>query len=106
MIAQAPLKGMCIAANEKKVQAMILVLNKLMDKYQDGRRDVLALQAYGAREGNATRRVGNAHYIQSFLHYKWIKHYPPVCSLTFFECLQSSKKVAINISNGSSIMLA
>ena len=39
-------------------------------KYQDGRRDIIALRRHYAGEGNSTRRIADAKRIQSTLHYK------------------------------------
>ena len=41
-----------------------------LDKYQDGRQDMLALQAQYAGEGNMTRRIGKANQTQQLLHYR------------------------------------
>ena len=39
-------------------------------KYQDGRRDMIALRRHYAGEGNSTRRIADAKRIQNTLHYK------------------------------------
>ncbi|KAI2490682.1 hypothetical protein MHU86_23893 [Fragilaria crotonensis] len=39
-------------------------------KYQDGRRDMIALRRHYAGEGNSTRRIADAKKIQTTLHYK------------------------------------
>ena len=39
-------------------------------KYQDGRRDMIALCRHYAGEGNSTRRIADAKRIQNTLHYK------------------------------------
>jgi hypothetical protein len=39
-------------------------------RYQDGRRDMIALRRHYAGEGNSTRRISDAKRIQTSLHYK------------------------------------
>jgi len=39
-------------------------------KYQDGRRDMIALHCHYAGEGNSTRRIADAKWIQNTWHYK------------------------------------
>ena len=79
MINRAPLTGQYYVADARRVHT---ILNGFLQgenteswirniaKYQDGRRDMLALRRHYAGEGNSTRRIADAKRIQSTLHYK------------------------------------
>ena len=79
MIHRAPLTGPYFAADTRRVHTLLLGFLqgentgswiRNIAKYQDGRRDMIALRRHYAGEGNATRRIGDAKRIQSTLHYK------------------------------------
>ena len=55
--------------------------------YQDGHRDMQALQNHYASEGNSTHHIANAKCIQAALHYK------SKCALPFNKFLDSLQKM-------------
>ena len=79
MIARAPHEGQYYLADSRRVHNLLtgylhgeLTENWIRNiaRYQDGRRDYLALRNHYAGEGNSTRRIADAKRIQATLHYK------------------------------------
>jgi outer membrane murein-binding lipoprotein Lpp len=79
LIARAPLAGQYYLADLRQVHNLLTGYMqgeqseswiRSIARYQDGRRDMLALRRHYAGEGNSTRRIGDAKRIQSTLHYK------------------------------------
>jgi hypothetical protein len=79
LIARAPLAGQYYLADSRRVHNLLTGYMqgeqseswiRSIARYQDGRRDMLALRRHYAGEGNSTRRIGDAKRIQSTLHYK------------------------------------
>lgn len=79
MISRAPHTGPYYLADSRRVHNLITgyLQGELTEgwirpiaRYQDGRRDMLALRHHYAGEGNSTRRIAEAKRIQSTLHYK------------------------------------
>ena len=79
MINRALLNGQYYIADSRRVHNLIIgflqgentenwICN--IAKYQDGRRDMIALCCHYAGEGNSTRRIADAKRIQNTLHYK------------------------------------
>jgi hypothetical protein len=79
MIARAPHTGQYYVADTRRVHNLLTgylqgeqseswIRN--IAKYQDGRRDMIALRHHYAGEGNSTRRILDAKRIQTTLHYK------------------------------------
>jgi hypothetical protein len=79
MIARAPHTGQYFIANSRRVHNLLTgylqgeqseswIRN--IAHYQDGRRDMEALRHHYAGEKNLTRRISDAKWIQSTLHYK------------------------------------
>lgn len=79
MIARAPHTGQYYVADTRRVHNLLTgylqgeqseswIRN--IAKYQDGRRDMIALRRHYAGEGNSTRRISDAKRIQTTLHYK------------------------------------
>ncbi|KAI2504021.1 hypothetical protein MHU86_10454 [Fragilaria crotonensis] len=79
MIHRAPLEGQYYLADSRRVHQLLYGFLqgenteswiRGIAKYQDGRRDMIALRRHYAGEGNSTRRIADAKKIQSTLHYK------------------------------------
>jgi hypothetical protein len=79
MIARAPHTGQYFLADSRRVHNLITGFLqgeqseswiRNIARYQDGRRDIIALRRHYAGEGNSTRRISDAKRIQSTLHYK------------------------------------
>ena len=79
MIARAPLDGQYYLADSRRVHNLLTGYLqgeqseswiRSIARYQDGRRDMIALRRHYAGEGNSTHRIGDAKRIQSTLHYK------------------------------------
>ncbi len=79
MINRAPLTGQYYIADTRRVHNLLVGLLqgentenwiRNIAKYQDGRRDIIALRRHYAGEGNSTRRIADAKRIQNSLHYK------------------------------------
>jgi len=79
MIARAPHTGQYCLADSRRVHNLITGFLqgeqseswiRNIARYQDGRRDIIALRRHYAGEGNSTRRISDAKRIQSTLHYK------------------------------------
>lgn len=79
MVNRAPLVGQFFIADTRRVHNLLLgflqgenTANWIRNiaKFQDGRRDILALRRHYAGEGNTTRRIADAKRIQASLHYK------------------------------------
>ncbi len=74
-----PLNGQYYIADARRVHTLLLGFLqgeqtenwiRSISRYQDGRRDMVALRRHYAGEGNSMRRIANAKKIQSSLHYK------------------------------------
>ena len=74
-----PLNGEYYIADARRVHTLLLGFLqgeqtenwiRSISRYQDGRRDMVALRRHYAGEGNSTRRIADAKKIQSSLHYK------------------------------------
>jgi hypothetical protein len=96
MINRAPHTGPFYIADSRRVHNLItgFVQGELTEswirplaRYQDGRKDMLALRHHYAGEGNATRRIADAKRIQSTLHYKSER------ALPFHKFLDSLQKM-------------
>jgi hypothetical protein len=79
MVRRAPLRGQYYIADARRVHNLIVGFLqgehtenwiRAIARYQDGRRDMIALRRHYAGEGNSTRRISDAKKIQSTLHYK------------------------------------
>ena len=79
MIRRAPLRGQYYIADARRVHNLIIGFLqgehtenwiRAIAKFQDGRKDMIALRRHYAGEGNSTRRISDAKKIQSTLHYK------------------------------------
>jgi hypothetical protein len=79
MIARAPHTGQYFLADSRRVHNLITGFLqgeqseswiRNIARFQDGRRDIIALCRHYAGEGNSTRRISDAKRIQSTLHYK------------------------------------
>ena len=79
MICRAPLAGQYYIADSRRVHNLLLGYLqgentehwiRSIARYQDGRRDMIALRRHYAGEGNSTRRISDAKKIQNTLHYK------------------------------------
>jgi hypothetical protein len=79
MIDRAPHTGQYYEADSRRVHTLLtgFLQGELTEnwihpiaRYQDGRRDMLALRNHYAGEGNSTRRISDAKRIQTTLHYK------------------------------------
>lgn len=79
MIQRAPLEGQYFIADNRRVHNLLVGFLqgentenwiRNIAKYQDGRRDMVALRRHYAGEGNSTRRIADAKRIQTTLHYK------------------------------------
>lgn len=79
LVKRAPLTGQYFKADTKRVHTLLLGFLqgenteswiRSMSKYQDGRKDMIALRRHYAGEGNSTRRIADAKKIQTTLHYK------------------------------------
>jgi hypothetical protein len=79
MIYRAPLAGQYYIADSRRVHNLLLGYLqgentenwiRSIARYQDGRRDMIALRRHYAGEGNSTRRISDAKKIQNTLHYK------------------------------------
>ena len=79
MIHRAPLAGQYYIADARRVHNLLLGYLqgenteswiRSIARFQDGRRDMVALRRHYAGEGNSTRRIADAKKIQNTLHYK------------------------------------
>jgi hypothetical protein len=79
MIGRAPLTGQYFVADSRRVHQLLTgylqgenteAWIRSIAKFQDGRRDMIALRRHYAGEGNSTRRIADAKKIQNTLHYK------------------------------------
>ena len=79
MIGRAPLIGQYFVADSRRVHQLLTgylqgenteAWIRSIAKFQDGRRDMIALRRHYAGEGNSTRRIADAKKIQNTLHYK------------------------------------
>lgn len=79
LINRAPLVGNYFVADTRRVHTLLAGFIqgeasenwiRSIAKFQDGRRDFIALRRHYAGEGNATRRIADAKRIQTSLHYK------------------------------------
>jgi hypothetical protein len=79
LIARAPLTGQYFVADSRRVHQLLTgylqgenteAWIRSIAKFQDGRRDMIALRHHYAGEGNSTRRIADAKKIQNSLHYK------------------------------------
>lgn len=79
MIARAPHTGEYWLADKQRVHTLLLSFLqgekteswiRPLDRYQDGRRDMIALRRHYSGEGNSTRRISDAQHIRQTLHYK------------------------------------
>ena len=79
MVHRAPLTGQYYIADARRVHNLLVGFLqgentenwiRNIARYQDGRRDMIALRRHYAGEGNSTRRIADAKRIQNSLHYK------------------------------------
>ena len=79
MVNRAPLTGQYYIADARCVHNLLVGFLqgentenwiRNIAKYQDGRRDMIALRRHYAGEGNSTRRIADAKRLQASLHYK------------------------------------
>jgi hypothetical protein len=79
MINRAPLDGQYYIADTRRVHSLLVGFLqgentenwiRNIARYQDGRRDMIALRRHYAGEGNSTRRIADAKRIKTTLHYK------------------------------------
>jgi hypothetical protein len=79
MVNRAPLTGQYYIADARRVHNLLVGFLqgentenwiRNIAKYQDGRRDMIALRRHYAGEGNSTRRIADAKRLQATLHYK------------------------------------
>ena len=79
VIKRAPLRGQYYIANAKRVHNLLVGFLqgentenwiRAIAKYQDGRKNMIALRRHYAGEGDSTRRISDAKKIQATLHYK------------------------------------
>ena len=79
MINRAPLTGQHYIADTRRVHNLLVGFLqgentenwiRNIAKYQDGRRDMIALRKHYAGEGNSTLRIADAKRLQASLHYK------------------------------------
>ncbi|KAI2500072.1 hypothetical protein MHU86_14399 [Fragilaria crotonensis] len=79
MINRAPLTGQYYIADARRVHNLLVGFLqgentenwiRNIARYQDGRRDMIALRRHYAGEGNSTRRIADAKRLQASLHYK------------------------------------
>ncbi|KAI2496262.1 hypothetical protein MHU86_18266 [Fragilaria crotonensis] len=79
VIKRAPLRGQYYIADARRVHNLLVGFLqgentenwiRAIAKYQDGRKDMIALRRHYAGEGNSTRRISDAKKIQTTLHYK------------------------------------
>ena len=79
MTSRAPLVGQYFVADARRVHNLLIgylqgenteTWIRSIAKYQDGRKDMMALRRHYAGEGNSTRRIADAKKIQTTLHYK------------------------------------
>jgi hypothetical protein len=79
LIARAPLVGQYFVADSRRVHQLLTgylqgenteAWIRSIAKFQDGRRDMIALRRHYAGEGNSTRRIADSKKIQNSLHYK------------------------------------
>ena len=79
VIHRAPLIGQDYIVDARHVHTLLLSFLqgenteswiRSIARYQDGRRDMIALRRHYAGEGNSTRRIVDAKKIQATLHYK------------------------------------
>ena len=97
MIHRAPLNGQYYIADARRVHTLLLGFLQgeqtenwihSISRYQDGRRDMVALRRHYAGEGNSTRRIADAKKIQSSLHY-----YKTERALPFNKFLDSLQRI-------------
>ncbi len=81
----APLSGAWFDADKRQVHQIIVGFTqgtiaenciKSLKSKKDGRRDVLALRAHFAGEGNSSRRIAEAERLRETLHYKSERVFP------------------------------
>lgn len=79
LISRAPLVGSYFIADTRRVHTLLSGFSqgetsenwiRSIARFQDGRRDFIALRRHYAGEGNTSRRIADAKRIQSSLHYK------------------------------------
>lgn len=96
LIMRAPLEGQYYLADTRRVHTLLIGFLhgenteswiRSIARYQDGRRDMIALRRHYAGEGNSTRRIGDAKKIQASLHYKSER------ALPFHKFLDSMQKM-------------
>jgi hypothetical protein len=77
--ALAPLTGDYFEADARRVHQIIKTYTqgesaeewiRILSRFQDGRKDILALKAHFQGEGNASRRIAEADNMRENLHYK------------------------------------
>jgi hypothetical protein len=94
MIARAPHTGQYYEADSRRVHNLLTgflhgepteTWIRSLSRFQDGRRDILALRRHYAGEGNSTRRIADAKRIQTSLFYKTERALP---FNTFLDRLQ------------------
>jgi hypothetical protein len=103
-IACAPLSGPYYQADNRRVHQIIqsLVQGKTADawikklaRFQDGRRDLLALICHYAGDRNSTRRLAEAERMYANLHYKGERALPFATFILRFNCLLISTLVIV-----------
>ena len=102
VIKRAPLRGQYYIADARRVHNLLVGFLqgentenwiRAIAKYQDGRKDMIALRRHYAGEGNSTRRISDAKKIQTTLHYKTERALPLTNSLILYSaCLLFSKR--------------
>ena len=94
MVNRAPFTGQYYIADARRVHNVLVGFLqgentenwiRNIAKYQDGRRDVIALRRHYAVEGNSTQRIADAKRPQATLHYKTERVLP---FYTFLDSLQ------------------
>lgn len=79
MVGRAPHQGPYFLADSRRVHNLLMgflqgerteAWIRPFARYQDGRRDIIALRRHYEGEGNSTRRIAEAKRIQNTLHYK------------------------------------
>ncbi len=91
-----PLNGQYYIADARRVHTLLLGFLqgeqtenwiRSISRYQDGRRDMVALRRHYAGEGNSTRRIADAKKIQSSIHYKTERALPFNKFLDSLQCM-------------------
>jgi hypothetical protein len=100
MVNRLPLTGQYYIADSRRVHNLLVGFLqgentenwiRNIAKYQDGRRDMIALRRHFAGEGNSTRRIADAKRLQATLHYKTER------ALPFSKFLDSLQKIFTNL---------